>query len=89
MLHKSSNFNLRLRNLNLHNIVNLVWLGVEYKEKRDMGNEIKYKEIDVDLQSKAFMDIIKSAYERGTTDSSLSTQEFVEEIKLKLISIYS
>ena len=54
-----------------------------------MVQEIKYKNNQEDQQAKAFMDVIKSAYERGTTDSSLTTQEFVEEIKTKLMSIYA
>ena len=49
---------------------------------------MKSKDINEDHQVNAFIDIIKSAYERGTTDSSLTTQEFVEEIKVKLMSIY-
>ena len=54
-----------------------------------MKQELTYKSNQDDQQVKAFMDVIKSAYERGTTDSSLTTQEFVEEIKTKLMSIYA
>lgn len=54
-----------------------------------MRNEMKYKDRMDDQRTQAFIDVIKSAYERGTTDSSLTTQEFVEEIRTKLMSIYT
>ena len=50
--------------------------------------EMKSKE-SYDDQQNAIIDVIKSAYERGNTDSSLTTQEFVEEIKMKLMNIYT
>ena len=50
--------------------------------------EMKTKTIHEDQQVNAFIDVIKSAYEKGNTNSSLTTQEFVEEIKMKLMSIY-
>ena len=54
-----------------------------------MVQEIMYKNTHDEQQVKAFMDVLKAAYERGTTDSTLTTQEFVEEIKTKLMSIYA
>ncbi len=52
-----------------------------------MTNELKYREIE-DTQVRAFMDLIKNAYDRGTSDASLSAQEFIEEIKLEIKNIY-
>ena len=49
---------------------------------------MKNKSVIEEQQTNAFIDVIKSAYERGNTDSSLTTQEFVEEIKMKLKDIY-
>ena len=54
-----------------------------------MVQDKKYTNRQDNPHAKAFIDVIKSAYERGTTDSSITTQEFVEEIRIKLMSIYA
>lgn len=37
-----------------------------------------------DTQIRIFSDIVKSAYERGISDPTITTQEFVEELKVQL-----
>ncbi|WP_181162027.1 MULTISPECIES: hypothetical protein [Bacillaceae] len=52
-----------------------------------MANELKYRETE-DTQTRAFMDLIRNAYTRGTTDETLTTKEFIEEIKSEIKNIY-
>lgn len=52
-----------------------------------MTNELKYRETE-DTQVRAFMDLIKNAYNRGTTDETLTAQQFIEEIKSEIKNIY-
>lgn len=39
-----------------------------------------------DTQIRTFSDIVKSAYERGISDPNITTEEFVEELKIQLSS---
>lgn len=55
--------------------------------KSEMTNELKYREMD-ETHTRAFMDLIKNVYNRGTTDATLTTQEFIEEIKSEIMNIY-